>query len=255
MSGKENKLLWEIKKVDNYSELIDPKTYHEIMREHLYIKETDNVIYDLILKRAKASSKKLKVCEIGAGTGALTKLVANIENIELIAIESDSRFFNILKDDDSFKKKNIKLINQSFFDFEIGDIDIFYSMGVHHHIEKGEPTKLYLDKIYNLLKDDGLYILGDEFIPDYKNAKERTLNLIIWFSHIIEDARKKGNNLLAQEEARTLYYDILGIEDYKNSLEELELELKASNLKLNESIRKGPKDDIGALYTVLIKKK
>ncbi len=246
--------MWEIDKVDNYSELIEPSFYHKIMRNHLYIKETDQKIYELILEKARLSSKRLNICEIGGGSGALTELIVEIENIDLIIVEIDISFYKLLKEKFN-KNDNVTILNKdiSQYDFD-NPVDIFYSMGVHHHIAKGKLTFEYLSKIKNNLAEEGIYILGDEFIPAYKNDKERTLNLIIWFSHIIENARLQGHQFLAIEEARTLYYDILGIEDYKNSLEDLEKELSDSELIIEDIHKEGPKENIGGLYIITTKK-
>jgi len=245
--------MWDIAEVENYSELIDPNDYHKIMRKHLYISETDNKIYELIEEKATASKTKLNICEIGGGTGALTELIVKIENINLLIIEIDVNFYKFLKE--KFDKyKNVTIVNADISQYDFGSkIDIFYSMGVHHHIPKGEITTNYLKTIKSNLSDNGFYLLGDEFIPAYKNDKERTLSLIIWFSHIIENARIEGHDILAMEEARTLYYDILGIEDYKNSLEELNNELDKAKLVCDTIIRFGPQEDIGGLYICKIK--
>lgn len=240
--------MWEIKDVDGYSELIEPKNYHSIMRDHLYIKETDEKIYELINEKVLESSNKLNICEIGGGTGALTKLIASIENINLTVIEIDIKFYTLLKS--KFKNyNNVKVIHSDIIEYIFEEpIDIFFSMGVHHHIPKGHTTRKYLSKVKLNLSYNGVYLLGDEFIPPYNNDRERTINLIIWFSHIIENARLQGFDMLAVEESRTLYYDILGIEDYKNSLDDLDKELIESTLARNNTIRFGPKDDIGGLY-------
>ena len=53
-----------------------------------------------------------------------------------------------------------------------------------------------------------MYIVGDEFIPDYQNEQERALKLVVWYSHIINNAIKKNYTFLAQEEAKTLLDDL-----------------------------------------------
>lgn len=244
--------MWEIKNVDSYSELIEPRNYHNMMRNHMYIRETDEKIYNLIKEKVNNASKKLNICEIGAGTGALTELIVQIKNINLIIIEVDINFYKILVE--KFKKyKNVTVVNINIIDYNFEEnIDIFFSMGVHHHISKGQQTLDYLKYIKSNLREGGIYLLADEFIPTYNNEKERTLNLILWFSHIIESARLQGYDRLAIEEARTLYYDILGIEDYKTSLQELDIELSKTNLIRRKTIRFGPKDDIGGLYICML---
>lgn len=244
--------MWEIKDVDNYSELIEPNNYHNIMRDHMYIRETDERIYHLIEEKTKKTSRTLNICEIGAGTGALTELIVKIKNINLIVIEIDINFYNILVKKFS-KYKNVTVVNTDIVNYNFKEnIDIFFSMGVHHHISKGKRTLDYLKHVKLNLVEGGTYLLADEFIPNYDNDKERTLNLILWFSHIIESARSQGFNRLAIEEARTLYYDILGVEDYKNSLRELDIELSRSSLIRRETIRFGPEDDIGGLYICML---
>lgn len=244
--------MWEIKDVDNYSELIEPNTYHSIMRDHLYIRETDEKIFDLINEKALKASNKLNICEIGGGTGALTELIVRIKNINLTIIEVDINFYTILVKKFS-KYNNVTIVHADIMDYKFEkSIDIFFSMGVHHHISKGEVTTNYLLHVKSNLSKGGIYLLADEFIPSYNNDKERTLNLILWFAHIIESARIQGFNMLAIEEARTLYYDILGIEDYKNSLNDLDKELNNTGLIRGKTIRFGPKDNIGGLYICML---
>ena len=87
-------------------------------------------------------------------------------------------------------------------------VDIFYSQGFHHHMPKGKVTKSYLENIYSQLKPGGVYILSDEFVPEYTSSEDRERKLVVWYSHIIANALHNNYIYLAEEESKTLLDDL-----------------------------------------------
>lgn len=190
-----------------YSNIIEPEDYNKIINtQHLYVTEAHEFIYRVISKKIQ-DKKKAELVELGCGPGQLLRLVSQLANINLTAIDIDLNFIN-------FAKKIVGHLPVQIMSADIityqhhCPVDIFFSQGVHHHIPKGKPTTTYLKNVYTQLKSGGYYILSDEFIAEYTNEQERALNLIIWYSHIIAHALKFDYSQLACEEAKTLLDDL-----------------------------------------------
>lgn len=190
--------------ITNYSEIISPIEYNKIMNEeHLYISTSDDIIKEIIKKLSKNSKKE--VVEIGCGPGRFSSKISLIKNISLSAIDIDLIFLEFAKKFD---------LTTNFIQSEIQEyrhtqkVDIFISQGLHHHIDKGKVTQKYLLNVFSQLNDNGVYILSDEFLPEYTSEKERNILSILWYSHIIASAKDSNYLYLAQEEAKTLLDDL-----------------------------------------------
>lgn len=192
----------------SYSSIIGPEDYNNLMtNEHLYISTADRYIVRTIEKMAE--DRSLNVVEIGCGPGRVTQSVAKIENIELTALDVDPVFIEYAKSILTPINKNIKVISSDILAFKANKpVDIFYSQGFHHHISKGEETLEYLNNIYSQLSKGGIYILSDEFVPNYVNNQDRDIKLVIWYAHVIAHADRHGYKFLAREEAKTFLDDI-----------------------------------------------
>ena len=163
-----------------YSSIISPEDYNRLMsKEHLYINQSDIFITEKIREFAAKGFKN--VVELGCGPGKLLKRVIKVPDINLTGVDIDQVFIDYSK---KLLKEcnNISIINQSVFDISFENkVDIFYSGGFHHHIAPGDDRQKYLSHIRSLLRDDGYYIVGDEYIPNYTNNQERELLLVIWY--------------------------------------------------------------------------
>ncbi|MBI3590087.1 MAG: class I SAM-dependent methyltransferase [Candidatus Melainabacteria bacterium] len=176
--------------------------------EHLYIALADKSIKDFVEKEVTGKTNP-EVIEIGCGPARITPLFLQIPNIHLTAIDYDLDFIDhakkILKPYDS----RVKAINADVSTYvHPRPVDVFYSEGFHHHVQKGEVVNKYLTNVYSQLKNGGAYILGDENLSEYTSSEDRLIKVIVWYAHIISNAKKSGFNYLAQEEAKTLLDDL-----------------------------------------------
>jgi len=228
-----------------YSKIIFPEEYNRIMTdEHLYIAVADKLIKDFV-KKEVAGKANPEVIEIGCGPARITPLFLQIPNIHLTAIDYDLDFIDHARKVLEPYNSMVAVINADVSTYTHSkSVDVFYSEGFHHHVQKGEMVTKYLKNIYNQLKDGGAYILGDENPAEYINPEDRLLKLIIWYAHIISNAKSSGFNYLAQEEAKTLLDDLY--ENYDNeavkSKEQIDLVLnwvdkidEASSENINEA--------------------
>lgn len=212
----------------SYSSIIGPEDYNELMtNQHLYIDVSDRFINKKISEIC-ANGKK-NVIELGCGPGRVSQLIANLNGIEYIGVDIDPVFINYASSIITSKNAKFIVADIETVSFE-QPVDIFFSQGFHHHIRKGENTDKYLVNIYKQLVPGGVYILSDEFIPDYSDNGDRNIRLVIWYSHVIANAHKNGYHFLAYEEAKTLLDDIYeGEEDSGiKSKEQLQLVLESS---------------------------
>jgi SAM-dependent methyltransferase len=189
----------------SYSQIIHPVDYMRLMsNEHLYISDADQFIVQKIKELAPTSTE---IVELGCGPGRVLSLVSEIEGINLTGVEPDQQFGDYAKE--IIKKPNVQIITASAEQYQHPKkVDIFYSQGVHHHVAKGIPTHNYLKNVFNSLKDNGYYILSDEFLAHYSDPVDRERKDVIWHAHIIADAIKNNFSYLAQEEAKTLLDDL-----------------------------------------------
>ena len=202
-------------RVSTYSQIITPEDYNRIMNdEHLYIADSDIIVKQLVDEEIKKNGAK-EIVEIGCGPGRLLIKIAKIKGINLTAIDHDPAFINHCKN--IINNKQVNLILADITNYKHANkVDVFYSQGVHHHISKNEDLQKYLKNVYDNLKINGVYIVSDEFLAEYKNEKQRKIKAILWYSHIIGNAQKSGFNYLAQEEAKTLIDDLDEEKNNKN---------------------------------------
>jgi SAM-dependent methyltransferase len=190
-----------------YSSIISAKDYSDIIsNQHLYISDSDMYIKDVINSQAESLGlEKIEIVELGCGPGRVLQNIKGIDNANLTGIDIDNDFLDYARQN----IKNADILYASALDYvHHSPVDIFYSQGFHHHVDKNKKTAAYLSNIYKQLKSNGLYIVGDEFIPEYNGEKERAIKLVIWYSHIINHAMSNNFTYLAQEEAKTLLDDL-----------------------------------------------
>ncbi len=191
----------------SYSKIIDANDYiRTVSHEHIYIASADQLLTS-ILKDKAASFGQAEVVELGCGPGRILPLLASVENIKLTGVDHDEDFIEHAKRITNHLKLELKIADVTTYKHP-SPVAIFCSMGFHHHVPKGAVNNTYLLNVFNQLVSGGYYILADEFIPHYNNDKERELALVIWYSHVIADALKRGYPYLAEEESKTLLDDI-----------------------------------------------
>lgn len=199
----------EINLGSQYSEIIDPEDYNRIIsKEHLYIAASDNFIKNTI-RRKTAKMQTAEVVELGCGPGRLLPLMAKLTDIRLTTVDLDPEFLAYAAKQAAQLSMSVNIVQSDVTSYQHDKpVDIFYSQGMHHHIEKGQPTRQYLQGVCNQLKQGGYYIISDEFLPEYLNEADREIKAIIWYAHVIEHAITHNFVYLAQEEAKTLIDDL-----------------------------------------------
>jgi SAM-dependent methyltransferase len=107
--------------------------------------------------------------------------------------------------------------------------DIAVSSFAHHHISYDQDES-FIQNLYYNLNTNGIYIVGDEFIPKFKDETERRRSLIRYHHHVIDLAEKADHFELANLEYECLLSGVRMIGDFKRSEEMIEEEIQTGGL-------------------------
>jgi hypothetical protein len=135
--------------------------------------------------------------------------------------------------------------------------DLIFTSFAEDHIRPSDRPEYY-ENIKRNLKDDGRFIIGCEFIPEYqfKNEREWRDALERYHGHIIEDAERKGNSHLAELERQALKSGLNRIGDFKVPVKVYEDTLNRHGLRTMNSHKIGPvREDFGGVWVYEIAKR
>lgn len=241
--------------IANYSQIIAPELYNRIItEEHLYIAESDQIIKELI-EREVWERGATEIVDLGCGPARMLSLTAQIPGINLTGVDHDKAFLDYARKVVRTTDLNVKLVLDNAEDYQHSKpVDVFYSQGFHHHVERDGMLEEYLQNVYIQLREGGAYIVGDEFLPEYSNEEERQIRAVIWYAHIISNALSSGYFELAVEEAKTLLDDLAeGTEgETIKSSEQIDLLLDRVHT-INEAATGGSLNQAEAMATRLLR--
>ena len=218
--------------IQDYGKTVKPQVYLDALQGHQYIPQSDQCIKNIVKKYyQKLNNPNTSLLEVGCGPERFKFWEVLNQNtaypVDIFGIDISESFVNYSKSQHDYRKHSIYrkyLIHGNFvnFDFqkyfnEIGYLDFtkisdtwksnsIVMQGVMHHVHDGD-RKDFWENSRRLLTDDGILIIGDEFIRDYDKEIERRHWVMIFYLHIIDEARKSGFKELAEEEAKNLIDD------------------------------------------------
>ncbi len=192
-----------------YTDLIPQDDYVQtVWNQHIYIRQVNDQVFKLVKQRAEERAQ-LNLVELGCGPGLMLPRFAGIEGVRVSALDLDDKFLQYAHQ--LCQGVNVNFIQTDLTQpFELNaPVDVFYSSGFHHHVNKPEGVRCYLQQVAQHLSEQGCYLLVDEFIPHYTDENMREVLLVVWYAHVIAHALKSGHELLAREEAKTLLDDLV----------------------------------------------
>jgi tRNA (cmo5U34)-methyltransferase len=127
---------------------------------------------DLIASYLPENTKS--IIDFGIGTGLeLNEIFKRFPDIEVTGLDIADNMLELLRD--TYNNKNIILYNQSYLDFDFGfnRYDAAISVMTLHHYTHDIKLGLY-KRIYNCIKDNGIYIENDYMLPlqEHNNPQE-----------------------------------------------------------------------------------
>ncbi|MPM46875.1 tRNA (cmo5U34)-methyltransferase [bioreactor metagenome] len=122
------------------------------------------------IKMAELLPKEVtELLDLGCGTGLELDEIFKIKpNIKVTGIDLTQAMLDKLKQ--KHPNKNLKLINESYFDYDFGicKYDAAVSFQTLHHFSHEDKLKLY-KKIFNALKTNGEYIECDYMVESQED--------------------------------------------------------------------------------------
>jgi len=241
--------------------------YDKHEEEHAYYIEMMQTIVRSI-SSARESTDRIKILELGAGTGIFTKRLLAIQGADVTAVEIDCKCYDLLLQKKRSRKfteltskhhSTIECINDDSIAFANSStkFDFIVSSFSDHHIHHSRKSE-YLSNICRNLNKNGLFIVGDEFLPTYKKGSEVSYNraLKLYHNHIIDIAKEAGAKELIDLETAALNSGLEREGDFKISCKEYEAIITGNAQFSFEKNLIGPKNltNIGGVYVYTLRK-
>lgn len=130
-------------------------------KEHWYM-------YSSFLKHIPNDGMKMRVLDIGCGTGTSSINLSTLyPNLEITAIDIDKEAVEFAKRYNS--ALNIDYQAESFFDFNVGKYDYIFALEVYEHIPHS-VHRIFIDKCLSALKEKGKFFFTTPNEPDARDA-------------------------------------------------------------------------------------
>jgi tRNA (cmo5U34)-methyltransferase len=129
------------------------------------------VFYREIGKCFTTGRSDIKLLDLGCGTGLeIERLFDLYPDAQVTGVDLSPKMLEVFKEKFQDKEKQINLICSSYLDMEFGkeSFDFVLSTYSLHHFSAELKLTLYR-KIYDSLKDGGLYIEGDYTVKSKEN--------------------------------------------------------------------------------------
>lgn len=229
---------FKAKNIREMSRYIDIKTYDSVEVFHAGWSDSVNKMREILFKKFTAP----RIMEHGPGPGNSTRVFAQIPGSQIDAVELDSECYEKLvtnmKD-----YPNVRPILGSSLDYKPKEkVDAVISMFGWTHLTE-EKMNILLNNVRSYLNENGLIILGDEFLQKH-NPKSRQSRVIAHASHhnnVIAKAILDGKPELARLELDAYISGVDGIGDFKVTCSELERRFRETDFKTINKYKIYPK--------------
>jgi cyclopropane fatty-acyl-phospholipid synthase-like methyltransferase len=229
--------------------------YDQHEEKHAFFAEMMSTMIQMLEKAG--DGKNLRILEFGAGTGLFTQRLASSDLVsEVVAVEFDWACCEVLR----HKMRGSTKVRVEYQDSRVfspeGSFDAVVSSFADHHIRPVDKPSYFRNVIQNM-KNNALFIVGDEFLPEYdlKDELARCEALKKYHNYIIERAKSEGETVLMRLEEAALESGLNRVGDFKVPCTQYEQMLKEAKLTFTKN-RIGPtdRDDVGGVYVYRIQK-
>jgi ubiquinone/menaquinone biosynthesis C-methylase UbiE len=240
----------KLRKLREMSNYINIAEYDKHEEKHAYFIDMMLEMISIFRENRVDDSTPCRILELGAGTGIFTKRLAKIRNIQLVAVELDQECFHVLQENCQ-DYPSIELVNEnSCTYYSKKKFNYIFSSFSDHHI-KSKDKHSYLQNIKRNLQPDGLFIVGDEFLPPHNPNDQAAWEaaLCTYHNHIITIAQQQGETILADLEREALRSGLGQIGDFKISCCQYEDFLLTNGFTfICKKIGPLNQDDVGGVY-------
>jgi ubiquinone/menaquinone biosynthesis C-methylase UbiE len=191
-----------------------------------------------------------RVLEVGAGTGILTRRLAVLSGITVVALEIDwACYLRLAQNLRQYPNVRCENKDSRVYDPE-GEFDFIFSSFADHHIKPADKAR-YFKNIRRNLKPGGKFIVGDEFLRphDRNNSKEWEGALRAYHGYVMDVAKKDGKMELVGLEDAALTSGLTRRGDFKVTVAEYEEHLRAAGFRFEKHLI-GPANanEVGGIF-------
>lgn len=211
--------------------------------------ELETTIFNTVVKEIKNNLKsgKTLILDLCCGTGILPLMLLDIPNIEFIGVDKNKAFLESARERTK-NKDNFKWILKDVLAYETGlKFDIVILTSAYHHIENKFKT-LLLQKIFKLLKDNGVLIIYEKAIRPYSNEEEFVKSNEEFYLKRIEYLKKTEGKRLNKKQFNALMnvcaLSASAEEEYKVDYDYIIKDLDKTDFKVVKEIKIWPKEDL-----------
>src|SRR3989344_4460574 len=164
---------YETKKYDD--DIVRSIPGHEELHKHI----------DQIVQRDYSSKDRVKVLELGVGTGLTAeRILRQMPNAEYTAVDFSEQI--LVGARQRLSQYDITLVNGDYSQIELPkNNDLVVSVVGIHHQETDDDKKSLFQRIYDSLNETGAFIFGD--LVTYRDPTEAALNEARHFHHLVEN--------------------------------------------------------------------
>jgi ubiquinone/menaquinone biosynthesis C-methylase UbiE len=193
--------------------------YETATETDIYYQHGQQILFKEIKKSAKGYSTK--ILEIGGGSGVFAdKLAHSLPNTNIQVIEPDQEWFSVLKARTSrFSNINCECI--ALKEFTGKSYDVCYASFALHHIPY-QNLSVSINKISDMLKNGGRFLVLDKYIPDFVNESERQSGLKTYHGYFLTCNKQRSIHKAIDFEIASLESNLLKAGDFKISMKKFE---------------------------------
>jgi hypothetical protein len=185
----------------------------------------------------KNYSKPIKIIDLCAATGLTAKRVCEKISLSLItlvdldcfALEKARQYFSPQSNIVTHCTDAVNFRDNNFYDLVLLN-------SAYHHIEGNKKVE-FLKTVKNLITDSGLVIIGEQFLPSYKNSTEFQSAVEIFYDVLIKELEGRNENPTAIDVIRRSgLYTWENNYEYKVSWEVFKDDVKSTEFKIDRII-------------------
>jgi SAM-dependent methyltransferase len=132
---------------------------------HVYVADVERLCIELVERHCRECERPVRLLEIGCASGITSKRLAErLPYASITAHEEYAPFARLARE--RLEGTRVELCAGPIDDLH-GPFDVILSAGAHHHL----PSS-YLNQVRALVRDDGIFVLADEFCPEYCSEEQ-----------------------------------------------------------------------------------
>lgn len=161
------------------------RMYELIMKAWPFEKELRNSLANIILEYVELKNRNLSILEIGSGSGESTICILNalkskgvVHNVKYVSIDNDS---SVIENQEKLLEdygETLFLKNEDAFIYlgkvQDEEFDIVTSSWFLHNFRQEQRNEL-LNQIFRILKNGGIFVCMDKFVPDDASEADKLL--------------------------------------------------------------------------------